>query len=54
MIYSKCCSCGGDVEVRMDVENKLMLSCLQCSRVIGKSEALLLLKKIESKKTKVA
>ncbi len=54
MIYSICCSCGGDIEVRMDVENKLILSCLQCSRVIGKSEALLLLKKIESKKTKVA
>ena len=40
MIYSKCCPCGGDIEINTDTEGKYHLTCIQCSREISKEEAL--------------
>ena len=48
MIYSKCCPCGGDIEINTDTEGKYHLTCIQCSREISKEEALGLLKKMQA------
>jgi hypothetical protein len=49
VIYSKCCPCGGDIEINTDYDGKYHLSCIQCSKEISKSEAIELLKKTQSK-----
>ncbi len=49
MIYSKCCPCGGDIEINTDYDGKFHLSCIQCSKEISKSEALELLRKTQPK-----
>ena len=48
VIYSKCCPCGGDIEINTDYDGKYHLSCIQCSKEISKSEAIELLKKTQS------
>ena len=48
MNYSKCCPCGGDIEINTDTEGKYHLTCIQCSREISKEEALGLLKKMQA------
>jgi len=49
VIYSKCCPCGGDIEIKTDYEDKFHLACIQCSKEISKSEAINLLKKLQTK-----
>ncbi|MBA47204.1 MAG: hypothetical protein CL893_03855 [Dehalococcoidia bacterium] len=49
VIYSKCCPCGGDIEINTDYDGKFHLSCIQCSKEISKSEAIELLKKSQPK-----
>ena len=51
MIYSKSCSCGvgGDIKLNTDFEGKINLACIQCSKEISKSEAINMLKKLQTK-----
>ncbi|MCH2494313.1 MAG: hypothetical protein MK013_01075 [Dehalococcoidia bacterium] len=51
MIYSKSCPCGvgGDIKLNTDFEGKINLACIQCSKEISKSEAINMLKKLQTK-----